>query len=162
MEAERRRGWIQERPLFDLLSATKPPLPLPSLKMSDYPYLGKAMYVRLPSLVRSRADHSVVVALCRMRFKSPHATDLSFEAEQFVRVLGKAPEDDDWSVGETLDGAKKGIFPKVSILLLEEGGREGKRGGVCAVRARFNRGREQRRRRIDGTLAEVKETFSLT
>ncbi|ODO10042.1 hypothetical protein I350_02267 [Cryptococcus amylolentus CBS 6273] len=47
-----------------------------------------------------------------MIYKSPHKTDLSFAKGETIRVTGPSPDDDDWLVGETLDGSRSGGFPK--------------------------------------------------
>lgn len=68
----------------------------------------------------------------RIKYKSPHATDLSFAKGETIRVTGTLPpsaaaaadgdgdddeedDDEDWLVGESLDGKRKGGFPKVRI-----------------------------------------------
>lgn len=33
-----------------------------------------------------------------------------------IRVTGQSPEDEDWLVGETLDGSHAGGFPKVCLI----------------------------------------------
>ncbi|CDZ97442.1 Src homology-3 domain [Phaffia rhodozyma] len=65
--------------------------------MSDFPWVGKSI----------------------MRYNSPHSTDLSFDADQAIRVLGPAPETDDWSLGEILETGKKGIFPKEFVIKVD-------------------------------------------
>ncbi|UZJ53462.1 hypothetical protein CBS101457_002782 [Exobasidium rhododendri] len=63
-------------------------------------------------------------AIASKRYKSPHKNDLSFAKGDTIRVLSLAPKDEDeededeedeepdqWLVGETLDGSKRGTFP---------------------------------------------------
>jgi hypothetical protein len=54
-----------------------------------------------------------------MRYQSEEAGDLSFEAEQLIKVLGPSPSDPEYqNLGETLDGESQGSFPKVRSRLL--------------------------------------------
>ncbi|WFD43051.1 assembly of actin patch protein [Malassezia psittaci] len=56
-----------------------------------------------------------------VRYKSPHPQDLSFPKDAIIRVTGLAQrpdlddeeedEDDQWYIGELLDGSKQGQFP---------------------------------------------------
>lgn len=49
-----------------------------------------------------------------MRYQSEEAGELSFEAEQLIKVVGPSPSDPEYqSLGETLDGERAGSFPKV-------------------------------------------------
>ncbi|WWC70854.1 uncharacterized protein I206_104806 [Kwoniella pini CBS 10737] len=55
-----------------------------------------------------------------LKYKSPHATDLSFAKDETIRVTGPSDDDEDWLVGENLDGSKSGGFPKDFIIAIEE------------------------------------------
>lgn len=49
-----------------------------------------------------------------MRYKSEEPGDLSFEADERIRVLGPSQDDPtNSSEGETMDRTKRGCFPKV-------------------------------------------------
>lgn len=48
-----------------------------------------------------------------MRFRSPHASDLSFDADERLRITGPSPDDSEWCIGESMDGKRRGGFPKV-------------------------------------------------
>ncbi|WVR06418.1 hypothetical protein IAU60_003449 [Kwoniella sp. DSM 27419] len=56
-----------------------------------------------------------------LKYKSPHATDLSFAKDETIRVTGPSDDDEDWLVGETLDGSKSGGFPKDFIEAIDNG-----------------------------------------
>ncbi|RXK36785.1 hypothetical protein M231_05946 [Tremella mesenterica] len=56
------------------------------------------------------------LARTTIRYKSPHETDLSFEKDVIIRVTGPNPDDEDWLVGETMDGVKSGGFPKDFVI----------------------------------------------
>ncbi|WVW84772.1 hypothetical protein I302_106807 [Kwoniella bestiolae CBS 10118] len=60
------------------------------------------------------------LAKTTLKYKSPHATDLSFAKDETIRVTGPNPDDEDWLIGENLDGSKSGGFPKDFIVPLEE------------------------------------------
>ncbi|GFZ45131.1 hypothetical protein JCM24511_02857 [Saitozyma sp. JCM 24511] len=60
------------------------------------------------------------LARTTLKYKSPHATDLSFAKDETIRVTGPSPDDEDWLVGETLDGSKQGGFPKDFITPIDE------------------------------------------
>ncbi|WRT67866.1 uncharacterized protein IL334_004840 [Kwoniella shivajii] len=55
-----------------------------------------------------------------LKYKSPHATDLSFLKDETIRVTGPSDDDEDWLIGENIDGSKKGGFPKDFITPIEE------------------------------------------
>ncbi|OXB37491.1 hypothetical protein J007_02726, partial [Cryptococcus neoformans] len=42
-------------------------------------------------------------------------------ARTTIRVTGQSPEDEDWLVGETLDGSHAGGFPKDFVEAIDEG-----------------------------------------
>ncbi|WVQ73144.1 hypothetical protein IAR50_002708 [Cryptococcus sp. DSM 104548] len=54
-----------------------------------------------------------------LKYKSPHATDLSFAKGDTIRVTGPSPDDEDWLVGETIDGSRSGGFPKDFVQAVE-------------------------------------------
>jgi len=70
-----------------------------------------------------------------LKYKSPHATDLSFAKDEKqvwyfdcvsklivrIRVTGQSDDDEDWLLGESLDGSRSGGFPKVSKILPARG-----------------------------------------
>ncbi|WWC96190.1 hypothetical protein V866_003057 [Kwoniella sp. B9012] len=60
------------------------------------------------------------LAKTTLKYKSPHATDLSFPKDETIRVTGPNPDDEDWLIGEYLDGSKSGGFPKDFIVPVEE------------------------------------------
>ncbi|WWD04959.1 hypothetical protein V865_003030 [Kwoniella europaea PYCC6329] len=60
------------------------------------------------------------LAKTTLKYKSPHATDLSFPKDETIRVTGPNPDDEDWLIGEYLDGSKSGGFPKDFIVPIEE------------------------------------------
>ncbi|GHJ86164.1 hypothetical protein NliqN6_2566 [Naganishia liquefaciens] len=60
------------------------------------------------------------LARTTIRYKSPHATDLSFAKDETIRVTGPSTDDEDWLVGESVDGTRKGGFPKDFVVLIEE------------------------------------------
>ncbi|KAK8858659.1 hypothetical protein IAR55_002888 [Kwoniella newhampshirensis] len=60
------------------------------------------------------------LARTTLKYKSPHTTDLSFAKDETIRVTGPSDDDEDWLVGETLDGSKSGGFPKDFITPIEE------------------------------------------
>ncbi|KIR80880.1 myosin I binding protein [Cryptococcus gattii E566] len=64
------------------------------------------------------------LARTTLKYKSPHATDLSFAKGDTIRVTGPSPEDEDWLVGETLDGSQAGGFPKDFVEVIDEGSAE--------------------------------------
>ncbi|KIR36142.1 hypothetical protein I352_01088, partial [Cryptococcus deuterogattii MMRL2647] len=45
-------------------------------------------------------------------------------ARTTIRVTGPSPEDEDWLVGETLDGSQAGGFPKDFVEVIDEGSAE--------------------------------------
>nr|ODN93909.1 hypothetical protein L203_00077 [Cryptococcus depauperatus CBS 7841] len=53
-----------------------------------------------------------MIPIGSLKYKSPHATDLSFAKGDIVRVTGPSPDDEDWLIGETLDESQSGGFPK--------------------------------------------------
>nr|ODN99813.1 hypothetical protein L204_02253 [Cryptococcus depauperatus CBS 7855] len=53
-----------------------------------------------------------MISIGSLKYKSPHATDLSFAKGDIVRVTGPSPDDEDWLIGETLDESRSGGFPK--------------------------------------------------
>ncbi|BEI80594.1 hypothetical protein CcaverHIS002_0111230 [Cutaneotrichosporon cavernicola] len=55
-----------------------------------------------------------------LKYKSPHATDLSFAKNETIRVTGPSDDDEDWLVGESMDGERKGGFPRDFIQVIEE------------------------------------------
>ncbi|ORX37347.1 hypothetical protein BD324DRAFT_625771 [Kockovaella imperatae] len=62
------------------------------------------------------------LARSTLKYKSPHATDLSFAKGETIRVTGPSPDDEDWLVGESLDGSKTGGFPKDFVQPVDEKG----------------------------------------
>ncbi|WVQ96424.1 hypothetical protein IAU59_003529 [Kwoniella sp. CBS 9459] len=59
------------------------------------------------------------LAKTTLKYKSPHSTDLSFAKDETIRVTGPSPDDEDWLVGETLDGSRSGGFPKDFVTPVE-------------------------------------------
>ncbi|KAI9634950.1 uncharacterized protein MKK02DRAFT_37826 [Dioszegia hungarica] len=59
------------------------------------------------------------LARTTLKYKSPHATDLSFAKDETIRVTGPSDDDEDWLLGETMDGSKSGGFPKDFIVPIE-------------------------------------------
>lgn len=60
------------------------------------------------------------IATATIKYKSPHATDLSFAKGETVRVTGPSEDDEDWVIGESLDGQRTGGFPKDFVERIEE------------------------------------------
>lgn len=62
-------------------------------------------------------------AKATIKYKSPHKQDLTFAKGEIIKVTSTAPkgaegddandsdDDDDWLIGESLDGSRKGTFP---------------------------------------------------
>ncbi|WVF68909.1 hypothetical protein IAT40_003682 [Kwoniella sp. CBS 6097] len=60
------------------------------------------------------------LAKTTLKYKSPHSTDLSFAKDETIRVTGPSDDDEDWLIGETLDGSRSGGFPKDFITPMDE------------------------------------------
>ncbi|KAJ9100021.1 hypothetical protein QFC19_005839 [Naganishia cerealis] len=60
------------------------------------------------------------LARSTIRYKSPHPTDLSFAKDETIRVTGPSPDDEDWLVGESIDGSRSGGFPRDFVVRVEE------------------------------------------
>ncbi|KAJ9107396.1 hypothetical protein QFC21_000846 [Naganishia friedmannii] len=60
------------------------------------------------------------LAKSTIRYKSPHQTDLSFAKDETIRVTGPSPDDEDWLIGESIDGSRSGGFPHDFVVKVDE------------------------------------------